>query len=90
MKTAVVILNWNGEMFLKQFLSSVITHTDLSVNEIVVVAVVTIMDMIMVEVLVELSNQNNLMVDVVVTNPHFVSSLKAQEFIALGLFYFKD
>lgn len=36
MKTAVVILNWNGEMFLKQFLSSVITHTDLSVNEIVV------------------------------------------------------
>ena len=36
MKTAVVILNWNGEMFLKQFLPSVITHTDLSVNEIVV------------------------------------------------------
>lgn len=36
MKTAVVILNWNGEMFLKQFLPTVITHTDLSVNEVVV------------------------------------------------------
>lgn len=36
MKTAVVILNWNGEMFLKQFLPSVVANTDLSVNEIVV------------------------------------------------------
>ena len=36
MKTAVVILNWNGEKFLKQFLPSVVNYTDLSVNEIVV------------------------------------------------------
>lgn len=36
MKTAVVILNWNGEMFLKQFLPLVVAHTNLLNNEIVV------------------------------------------------------
>jgi hypothetical protein len=59
------------------------------VVDVVVVVLVTIMDMIMVQVLVELSNQNNLMVDVVVTNSLNVNILKAQEFLLLGFFILK-
>ncbi|MBN2765219.1 MAG: glycosyltransferase family 2 protein [Paludibacteraceae bacterium] len=36
MKTAVVILNWNGKKFLSQFMPSVIANTSLIDNEIVV------------------------------------------------------